>query len=236
MMHPEDPYPSGRYLVGVSMRTLLASACLLIVSVSANAADTVLSDSPAIIRADTSAGVTEPAPERWGGVYGGISVGHGFLKDSLPAEGHDWIFGGHVGYNYQMGNFVAGIEGNMDRADIMFEDGSAVASEMIYAARFRAGYGTDRFLVYGTIGVEHGTTRRGNLAFFGVTEDPKDTTLQLGGGVDVALTDKISLGLDYTYAKYKNFGGLADNYPLVFPNPLEVTTQKLGARLTYTFN
>jgi outer membrane immunogenic protein len=176
----------------------------------------------------------EPVADRWGGVYGGASFGYGFLNDrgapTGPAHGDDWVFGGHLGYNYQWGNFVVGVEGNIDRADIMFTDGSEVKGDVLYAGRMRFGYGTDAFLVYGTIGAEHATTKRGNLAFLGVTEDPKDTTLQLGAGVDLAINDKLSLGIDYTWAKYKKFDEAA------LPFPLDVTTQKASARLTYTFN
>lgn len=213
------------------MRILLASACLLILSTSAYSADAIVSDGPAVIRADTAMDVAEPVSERWGGVYAGASVGYGFLNDSGaptgPASGRDWIFGGYAGYNHQMGNLVLGVEGNVDRADIMFTDGSQVASEFIYAARFRAGYATDKFMIYGTIGAEHGTTKKGVLP---IANDPKDTTVQFGGGFDVAVTDKVSMGVDYTYAKYKNF----DHGNIPFP--LDVTTQKVAARLTYTFN
>ena len=218
------------------MKTLLASACLFLTSVTAFAADLVPADEVPVIRAGDSVTPAEPSAARWNGVYAGASVGYGFLKDTAPAEGKDWAFGGYVGYNYQMGNFVFGIEGDLDRAKIMFNDGSDVASDYIYAGRFRAGYATDSFLVYGTIGAEHGTVKSGNLVAFGVTPDLKDTALQLGGGIDVAITNRISLGADYTYAKYKGFGDLSVKYPMVFPAPLDVTTQKISARLTYTFN
>lgn len=182
--------------------------------------------SPTVIKA-TETVAPQPVAERWGGVYVGVSVGYGFLEDTVPATGKDWIYGGLVGYNHQIGKFVLGLEANLDRADIMFTDGSQVASDFIYAARFRAGYATDKFMVYGSIGAEHGTTKKGLLP---VATDPSDTTLQLGGGFEVAVNDKVGLGLDYTYAKYKNFD--QGNIPF----PLDVTTQKVSARLTYTFN
>lgn len=222
------------------MRLFMASACIFLGSFAANAteAEVIPADQVEVLRPGTdmpaASQSNEPMSDRWGGAYAGASFGYGFLNDrgapTGPADGNDWIFGGHAGYNFQWGNFVAGVEANIDKADIMFTDGSAVKSDVLYAGRLRFGYGTDAFLVYATIGAEHGTTKRGNLAFFGVTEDPKDTTLQLGGGVEFAVNRNISLGVDYTWAKYKNFDAE------VLPFPLDVTTQKVSTRLSYNFN
>jgi outer membrane immunogenic protein len=179
-------------------------------------------EEPEVISADMAAPEQPamPVAERWGGIYAGVSVGYGFLKDTIPAQGKDWIYGGFVGYNHQWGNFVAGVEGGIDRADILFDDGSGIASEYIYTGRVRAGWGNDKVFIYGSLGAEHGTTI--NLP----PANSKDTALQLGGGFEYAVTDKVAVGTDYTYTKYKEFGDL----------PLDVTTQRLQARLIYTFN
>jgi outer membrane immunogenic protein len=182
----------------------------------------VEADEPEVISADMSAPEKPamPTAERWGGVYAGVSLGHGFLKDTVPAQGKDWIYGGFVGYNHQWGNFVAGVEGSIDRADILFDDGSGIGSKHLFTARVRAGWANDKVFIYGSLGAEHGTTI--NLP----PANSKDTTLQFGGGFEYAVTDKVSVGTDYTYAKYKEFGDL----------PLDVSNQRLNARLIYTFN
>jgi outer membrane immunogenic protein len=201
------------------MRTLLTSACILLSTIASFGADAVPADEVPVINAEQSVPAM-PVAERWGGFYAGASIGYGFLKDTIPAEGKDWAYGGFVGYNFQSGNFVAGVEGTIDYADILFNDGSGIRSEYMYSARARAGWGNDMLLAYGSIGVEHGTTV--NLP----PANSKDTALQFGAGVDFALTDKISLGTGYTIARYNKFGNL----------PLDVTTQKIQARVTYTFN
>ena len=202
------------------MKRLILTTFLALATSGAFAADTI--DAPAgdpqIITADGS--TAAPVSERWRGFYVGAAVGYGFLKDTIPAEGKDWVFGGYVGYNKQWGNFVAGVEGSIDYAYIMFTDGSGIKSEYLYSGRLRAGWANEMIFAYGSIGVQHGTTV--NLP----PANSKDTALQLGAGIEFALTDKVSIGTDYTYAKYKNFGDL----------PLDVTTQKVQARLTYTFN
>jgi outer membrane immunogenic protein len=148
---------------------------------AADANDTSAGD-PQIITADSSA--SAPVSERWGGFYVGAAVGYGFLKDTIPAEGKDWVFGGYIGYNKQWGNFVAGVEGSIDYADIMFTDGSGIKSEYLYSGRVRAGWANEKIFAYGSIGFQHGTTV--NLP----PANSKDTALQLGVGLDFALTDK----------------------------------------------
>ncbi len=161
-----------------------------------------------------------PVAERWGGAYVGVSLGYGFLKDTIPAEGKDWMFGGFVGYNLQWGNIVVGIEGSADHADILFDDGSGIASKQIFTARARAGWANDKVFIYGSLGAEHGTTI--NLP----PANARDTAMQLGAGMEYAVTDKVAVGTDYTYTYYKEFGDL----------PLDVWTQRLQTRLIYSFN
>lgn len=200
------------------MKRLIVTAVLALAA-SAGLAN---ADEPEVIKADTS--MAEPAKmpvaERWGGAYVGVSLGYGFLKDTIPAEGKDWMFGGFVGYNLQWGNIVVGIEGSADHADILFDDGSGIASKQIFTARARAGWANDKVFIYGSLGAEHGTTI--NLP----PANARDTAMQLGAGMEYAVTDKVAVGTDYTYTYYKEFGDL----------PLDVWTQRLQTRLIYSFN
>jgi outer membrane immunogenic protein len=214
----EGPRRTVRVQLVVPMKQFLLTASLALMATGAHAADATSGD-PQIIHADASTSAA-PVAERWGGFYAGANIGYGFLKDTIPAEGKDWLYGGFAGYNKQWGNFVVGIEGGIDYADIMFTDGSGIKSKYMYTGRVRAGWANDILFAYGSIGVQHGTTV--NLP----PANSKDTAMQLGAGIDFAVTQKVSLGTDYTYTKYKNFGDL----------PLDVTTQKVQARITYTFN
>lgn len=200
------------------MKQFVVAVLFASVAGGALAADTNDAVDPQVIAADEP--MSAPVAERWGGLYLGASIGYGFLKDTIPAEGKDWAYGGFIGYNKQWGNFAVGAEVGLDYADILFNDGSGIKSEYMYNAKVRAGWANELLFAYASVGVQHGTTI--NLP----PANSKDTTLQLGAGIDFAVTQKISLGTDYTYAKYKNFGDL----------PLDVTTQKLQARVIYTFN
>ncbi|MGL4488344.1 MAG: outer membrane protein, partial [Rhizobiaceae bacterium] len=59
----------------------------------------------------------------------------------------------------------------------------------------------------------------------------KDTALQVGAGVDFAVTKNISLGVDASYAKYKRFADFT-----FFGNTVDVDVKKVQARVSYTFN
>ena len=203
------------------MKRLIFTAVLALAASGVPFASHSLADEPEVIKADAAAAdqPATPVSERWGGFYAGVSLGYGFLSDTIPAEGKDWIYGGFAGYNHQWGNFVAGLEGSIDKTDILFNDGSGIAGEYIYTARVRAGWANDKVFIYGSLGAEHGTTI--NLP----PANSSDTALQLGGGVEYAVTSNIALGTDYTYTKYKEFGDL----------PLDVTTQRLQARISYAF-
>jgi outer membrane immunogenic protein len=145
----------------------------------------------------------------WTGFYVGGNLGWGWRDDDnetvvlsgpgIPAglvgtlnfdNGNDGNFlgGGQIGYNYQIGSFVIGAEAdiqgiNTDDNDAVFFPGPGMAgvfvpgefedsADWFGTVRLRAGVAFDRFLVYAT----------GGLAY---TED--NTGWTVGGGVEWAL-------------------------------------------------
>jgi opacity protein-like surface antigen len=201
---------------------------------SAHAADIVPSEDPLVLNADQAV-PAEPIAERWAGAYVGLSVGQGYLNDVITsigakATGEDIIYGGFAGYNLQWGPVVIGAEIGGEKADIMFTDGSTIASEYMLGARLRGGLANDYVFAYGSIGFQHGITNE--VPALGlVSPMNKDTALQFGAGVDVAITRNIAMGLDYTYTKYEKFGNFA-----IAGGNVDVETQKLLFRLSYKFN
>jgi outer membrane immunogenic protein len=201
---------------------------------SAHAADIIAPEDPLVVNADQAL-PSEPVAERWGGAYVGISIGQGYLNDVITsigakAEGKDIVYGGFAGYNLQWGPVVVGAEIGGEKADIVFNDGSTIASKYMFGARLRGGLANDYVFAYGSIGVQHGITNE--VPGLGlVAPMNKDTALELGAGVDVAITRNIAMGLDYTYAKYKKFGNFA-----IAGGHVDVETQKILLRLSYKFN
>jgi outer membrane immunogenic protein len=204
-------------MVGKPMKRFLVSALLFVTPSLAVAADLIEADPVPVITADASMPAA-PVSERWGGAYIGLSIGGGKLWDSLNARGFDAIGGGFAGYNWQAGNFVAGVEGAAELANVTFTDGSNVKSKEFYTARVRAGWANEKIFAYGSVGAQYSTSEN----FFGA----KDTALQLGAGIDYALTDKVALGAEYTHAFYKSFDGTG----------IDVRTERFLARVSYNFN
>ena len=210
-------------------RVMIIAASMLMIASLGEAAHAAPVGDATVISADNAPAASQPSnfSSRWTGAYVGVNLGYSMLKDSAPAEGKGFVYGGFAGYNIEvMGNFVAGLEANYSHLGIEFDDGSGVKAVDSFSARVRGGYAADRFFVYGLIGAEHATA----TAPFAPGFTFKDTALTLGAGVDFAVTDKIAVGAEYTRSFFPEF-----NYP-TFPLPVDVTVQKLQMRVSYKFN
>ena len=75
--------------------------------------------------------------------------------------------------------------------------------EDIWSLKGRVGYAFDRVQVYGLAGVAYGNT----TSPFPFLEG-SDTGLILGAGVDVAVTDKLFVGLEYNHLRFDDFANL----------------------------
>lgn len=169
-----------------------------------------------------------PADYNWSGFYLGLQAGYGWgnadQKDNsgLTAEDVDveGFFGGaHAGYNFQIDSIVLGIEGDAEYTDLDGEDdgdsGDTNRLETDFAASIRArlGFAFDRTLIYATGGVAF-LEGEGKVTDPGEEEslDTSFTGWTVGGGVDHAITDEISAGIEYRYTDYGNeFEDYEDN-------------------------
>lgn len=123
-----------------------------------------------------------------------------------------------VGYNEQKGNIVYGVEADWAYLDSKGVSGPSPASQddtVLHTAatdyitvRGRVGYASDKWLLFGTAGVA-------SAHFNSWVDDPdiaigiqtQKTSTQfgaaVGGGVEYALTDRISLKADYLHMQFK---------------------------------
>ncbi|TWG67581.1 outer membrane protein [Aminobacter sp. J44] len=203
--------------MNTTSRFALASVAGLaaLVAVPAFAADVVYQEPPA------PAPVYEPAPvATWAGPYAGVQLGYGF-SGSVETPGNDietdgFLGGVFGGYNFQSGQFVYGLEGDINYNDA---DGSnaGVRARSRYDGSIRARAGmavTDDVLVYGTFG--------GAAEKLRVSDDAgnRDSNTMLGytvgAGVDARLTEKVFARGEYRYTDYGsedfNLGGTVSEY------------------------
>jgi outer membrane immunogenic protein len=166
----------------------------------------------------------------WTGFYVGVNAGYGFNANNkdivVPGFGvissnndGGFVGGGQVGYNYQFGSFVAGVEADLQFADIGGGRNDALivafpglvgvidnSSDRFFGTvRARLGFAIDRALIYATGGFAYGDV--GNR--FGSSTNGGWT---VGGGIEYALTNNIIVGVEGLYVnleREKNIDALA---------------------------
>ena len=182
-------------------KILLASVALFGFAGAASAADLPM-------RAAPPAPIIAAAPLfTWTGFYVGVNAGYGWSNDDFDAvdladEDDDggFVGGAQVGYNYQIGSFVVGLEGDIQYADFGADgtfdfDGDGVfdddfdSSDWFGTVRARAGVAFDRALIYAT----------GGFAF---ADDATGWTV--GGGVEYAFTNNLSAKIEGLYVNLDN--------------------------------
>ncbi|MBM6582766.1 porin family protein [Microvirga sp. BT689] len=238
-------------LLGLLAATALATAGIS----AASAADLPSRAAPAPIYA--------PVPVfTWTGFYVGAQIGYGWNANDndivLPSgfvvqsgdfgdSGDGFLAGVHAGYNYQLGSFVIGVEGDVegvfgdddDDLVIVGPDGvvftnygfAGNALDWQGSIRARAGFAFDRALIYAT----------GGFAFAGVSGsfgllDSGDDTLTgwtLGAGIEYAFTNNLTTRLEYRYTSYEGGDNFFDNVSLG-SNDIEFHTVRAG--LSYKFS
>ncbi|MCU4178635.1 porin family protein [Bosea sp. BH3] len=151
------------------------------------------------------------------------------VPQSLGRNGNGFVGGGQIGYNYQIDRFVLGAEADIQYLDGRQQSswsrtlsdavGTATVTttarssiDWLGTVRARAGYAFDRTLVYATGGLAYGRTKDASSIiptgsdddgpFQGLWTGRKAGTRAgwtLGGGVEYAITDNLTLKGEYLY-------------------------------------
>jgi outer membrane immunogenic protein len=139
-------------------------------------------------------------PAIWQGLYVGLHAGHG---ESGPADG--FLGGAQIGYNWQVGQIVYGVEADLTFADISFEQSfmgaTARASiDWMATARGRIGFlAAPNVLFYGTAGFGYangsGSVNLPGVARFSVSDS--DSDFVWGLGLEGRLTNTMSARIEY---------------------------------------
>ncbi len=129
----------------------------------------------------------------WSGLYVGVNGGYGWSANTDWLDPTGAFGGGQIGYNFQRGNIVFGIETDIQGSGVS-DSGGGYKSSLDYfgSVRGRLGYAFDRALVYGTGGFGYGQ----------VTNDGYSQTQTgwvAGGGVEYKITPAWSAKAEYQY-------------------------------------
>ena len=166
----------------------------------------------------------------WSGLYVGVNGGYGFDSSNIGSTiggayniSPEGAFGGgQIGYNVQRGNFVFGVEADIQGGDIKDSKTVSVTNGGVSASlginssldyfgtvRARAGYAFDRTLVYATGGLAYGQITDGidaGLAVAGVgsasvslKKSTDATGYVVGGGVEHKFAPNWSGKVEYQY-------------------------------------
>lgn len=153
----------------------------------------------------------------WSGFYAGVNAGYGFGSfGSLGNVSFDkpdgFTVGGTLGYNHQINSLVLGAEGDFNWSG-MKSSGSIPTTVPVYysgsakwlgTARVRAGFAADRALVYATAGYAGASIKTGfTQALVGGTVSGSESSMShgwaVGGGIEYAFTNQISVKAEYLY-------------------------------------
>lgn len=151
----------------------------------------------------------------WTGFYLGINGGYGWGKSdwgapAISLKPNGGLIGGTAGFNYQVGSFVWGIEGDYDWADV--RDSVACGAftcetknKWLATVRGRLGYAFDRWMPYFTGGGAFGEVRASstNPAAPGASDTLSGWTV--GGGIEYAFLNDWSAKIEYLYVDLGKF-------------------------------
>ena len=141
----------------------------------------------------------------WTGFYAGINGGYGW-SSSFADNAKGAVYGGQLGYNWQLGSFVLGLEGDFQGSTIKASQnlGGGVTVEgkipAFATVRGRVGYAFNRALIYGTGGWAY-TDSKLKISGPGGSAEASNWSSgwTLGGGLEWAVWDRWSVKGEYLY-------------------------------------
>lgn len=188
----------------------------------------------------------QPAPlpviYNWSGFYIGGHLGYGWGRDKITdmvtgvtgsSDANAFLGGAQAGYNWQVGQWVFGIEGDWSWTDAKGDvaiPGAIVNTKTNWysTATGRLGYAVDNWLWYVKGGGAWADT---DTAIGGVSVGKTRSGWTIGGGVEYGLTPNWSAKLEYNYL---DFGKDDIGAPIGVRSDMQAHLLKAG--LNYRFD
>ncbi len=227
------------------MKKLVLAATLAVFAPAAYAADLIVVD-PAAPMAMTDAGFD------WSGFYAGLNAGYSGGQatsvnvgtgavTNIPVSGG--LLGGTIGFNAQMDSFVLGVEGDVAWSGVTGTAACAVAPfncqgnlHWLGTIKGRAGVALDSVLLFATAGLAAGgVSANVTPAAPGITNTFSGTMTgwTVGAGVELAVTDAVSVKAEYNYV---SMGGLQAPAGTLSGSAVDLTSVNHVAKVGVNFH
>jgi outer membrane immunogenic protein len=178
----------------------------------------------------------------WTGIYLGANAGYGFGQvsgstlglDATLADLSGTIAGGQIGYNFQSGNLVVGVEAdgqwtNLESTSSAFGGTLKTSIPWLATLRGRVGYAWNNVLLYTTVGGVYGQFDSAiDMGGFTVTTSDRNWGVTAGIGAEVGW------GAWSAKAEYLYIRSLDQAYQF-FGVPYRVEIHTLRAGVNYRF-
>jgi outer membrane immunogenic protein len=185
-----------------------------------------------------------PAAANWTGFYLGINGGYGFGSSdwddpAISLDPSGGLAGATLGYNWQTGSWVWGLEGDIDWADIKGDTACGIGTcetkaEWLGTARLRVGYaGWNNWLPYFTGGAAFAGLKADN-SLSGTTASKTQLGWTAGVGVEYAFRSNWSAKIEYLYADLGSFD-CSTACSLVTPDNVSFKVNLIRAGINYRF-
>jgi outer membrane immunogenic protein len=174
----------------------------------------------------------------WTGFYIGANGGYGNCGScDIRIDGA--FVGGQIGYNWQTGPVVFGIEADgeaswIGRTETLFGLSTEARNRAFGTVRGRVGYAIDRALLYATGGWAW-SNNRFSATMLGVTisESKTHDGWVVGGGLEYALDRNWTIKGEYQYLNFRS-QDYSFGTPFVFPSgELMVHTGRIGVNYLF---
>ncbi len=189
----------------------------------------------------------------WTGLYAGATAGYAFGKssqrDTVSVADGDYnvkggMIGGAVGYNWQIQNYVYGLEADASLASIAASSSicgvtphaCGTKSEAFGTVRARGGYAIDKSLIYATGGLAVAQIKAYDVGFSQTTGQSGSAVRlgwTVGAGVEQKLDAHWSVKAEYLYASFAR----ATYFTLAgySPEKVDMSANILRAGVNYKF-
>jgi len=167
-------------------------------------------------RLPTKAPVMAEPVWNWTGFYIGVNGGAGWARSehftNVASTGlfnqNGGMVGGTIGYNWQTGPAVFGVEGDLDWARIngstpgCFSGSCFTNMQALGTARGRLGYAFNNWMPFIAGGAAFANVRAGQDGIAGAATDQWRTGWTIGGGVEAMFAPNWSAKVEYLYADF----------------------------------